>query len=235
MRMERPKTLFEVGGKPMLRHILDRLEKVPACLPPIIIVGFGKEEIISYVGDAYTCVEQKELTGTATAVKTALPYIPKEASAVLVLYGDHPFIRVESIEKIADAYETEKPAIVQTFITIPHFEKEHEIFKAFGRLVRNGRGELEKIVEYKNATDEEKEIKEVNPGLCAIDTAWLNSALPKIQANKNTGEYYLTDLISLAAQEGKRIVAVETSMPDALGVNSPEDARRAEEIFKLHN
>ncbi len=233
MRSERPKTLFTIAGKPMLQHILDAVHAVPACLPPIIVVGHGKEEVVAYVAGAYVCVEQTELSGTASAVKVALPQVPSNAEAVLVLYGDHPFIKRESIQQIAEIFEKEKPALVQSFLTIPDFEGEREIFRSFGRLVRASDGTLERIVEYKNASVAERDIREVNSGICAIDVRWLAEVLPHVQANPLTGEYYLTDLVSLASAQGKHIVTVEVARQDALGVNSPEDAQRAESLLYL--
>lgn len=230
MRSAHPKTLYEVAGKPMLQHILDAVKTVSACVPPIIVVGHGKEEVVSYVDGRYVCVEQPKLSGTASAVRIALPHISKKTDAILVLYGDHPFIQKESLQRMADLFEKEQPVLVQSFLNIPDFEGEREIFRSFGRLVRDADGLLQKIVEYKNASPEEREIREVNSGICAIDVAWLAEALPQIQANPLTGEYYLTELVSLACDAGKKITTAEVSLQDALGVNSPEDAQRALQI-----
>ncbi len=227
MRSERPKTLFEIEGRPMLGHILDAVEKVPACLPPIVVVGHGKDEVISFVGNRGVCVEQTELSGTASAVKVALPHVSHTASGVLVLYGDQPFIKTESIQRLADTFLQRAPVLVQSVVTVPHFENEFEVFAGFGRVVRNKDGVPERIVEYKNATPEERLLQEVNPGTCVVDRAWLDDAIMRIQPNPTTGEYYLTHMLELASQEGAAIVTVDVAVQDALGINSPEDATRA--------
>ncbi len=233
MRSERPKTLFEIEGKPMLGHILDTVAQVPSCLPPLVIVGHGKDEVISYVGARATCIEQTDITGTASAVRAALPHIPQEASGVLVLYGDQPFIKKESIQKLVDAHEKNRPTIVQSVFVAPHFADEYAVFAAFGRIVRTPEGDVARIVESKNATPAEQAITEVNPGTCLIERAWLTHALSTIQKNAQTGEYYLTDSIGLAREEGLSIVTVEVTLGDALGINSPEDATRAQSLIHL--
>jgi len=230
MRSERPKTLFEIEGKPMLGYILDTIEKIAVCLPPIVVVGHGKEEVIAYVGSRGMCVEQTELSGTASAVRIALPSIPVQADAVLVLYGDQPFIKKDSIERMVAQYENGHPVLVQSSLVVEDFKNEREVFAAFGRIVRSIDGKPQRIVEYKNASEEERALHEVNPGTCIANMEWLTKVLPTIEPDPISGEYYLTHLLELASKNGQSIVTVDVALQDALGINSPEDAERAKHL-----
>lgn len=228
MGTELPKTLYTVHGKAMLDHIIGALAQVPELQPPVLVVGHGAEHIKAHLGPGYQYAHQVELSGTATAVKSALPYLPEEGY-VFVLYGDQPFQRVETFEAMIRACRS-KPAIVQTTVTLPDFEDWRSVFKPYGRMLRDAAGNLQDIVEYKNASDEQRALTEVNPGLCAVDAAWLRTAIMAIEPSPTTGEYYLTGLLAMAAREGRLIETVSIGPAEALGVNSPADAAHVERV-----
>lgn len=226
MRSELPKTLFSIDGMPMLGHIIGTVCEVPELAQPIVVVGYGAEDVKEYLGNTYQYAHQVELNGTGSAVAAALPLLPKEGY-VLVLYGDQPFIASETLEAIVALCAVHKPTFVQSTVVLPDFDGWRSVFNSYGRIVRDSDGRIHRMVEYKNATDEERAITEVNPGLIAVEARWLHEAIPLIQPNAVNGEYYLTDLLALAREQGKRIETVGLSATEALGINSPEDAEHA--------
>ena len=228
MRSENPKALAEVGGISMLGRLLKTFATVEM-KKPLIVVGWGAEHIKKQFPDE-RFVAQTEQNGTAGAVSVCIPSLVPDDEAVFVLYVDNPFITKQSVEDIRTLFAQEKPAIVLGTTTVPDFSDWREAFLFFGRIVRGEGGELERIVEYKNATEQERAITEINPGFYCIDSAWLKEALPRVKPNPVSGELYLTDIIALAKTDGRRILTVAVSAEESLGVNSPEDALRAEEV-----
>ncbi len=152
MRSSLPKTLYPVNGRAMIDSILEVVRSVQGLKNPVIVVGYGAEEVKSHIGHEYTFAYQAELNGTGGAVKAALKHIPEEGH-VLVLYGDQPFVRPETLKILMGFIEEKCPTIVQSVVSLQDFEGWREPFKAFGRIVRNNKGAVERIVEYKNASD----------------------------------------------------------------------------------
>ena len=225
MKSKLPKTLYPLWGKPILSWILETFEGA-GFVQPIVVVGYNAQAIISqFPGHLFAM--QTDISGTASAVKSAVPHLPVDTEAALIVYGDNPFLKPETITKVSELWKREKPTIIQTSVRVPNFEGKFSTFQHFGRMVRGKDGSLERIVEYKNATDEERALLEVNPAIYCIDAAWLRGALQKIQPNPVNGEYYLTDLFKIAKEEGKKIETVEIEPQEGVGINSVEDAQQA--------
>lgn len=231
MGSDLPKTLCEVAGKPMLAHILEALGKAGNCLPPIIVIGHKGEQVRAFGGSNFTYVEQADLSGTGTATKVAMPYVPKDASKVFIMYGDHPFITAEHIKAIEEKHDASGSTVTIATATLPDFSDWRSVFVSFGRVVRNNKGEVQEIKEYKNANEVEQNIREVNPGFYCADAAWLSNALSEVARDSVTGEYYLTDIVSLALYEGKKVETISIDPKEALGINSPQDASQAEALI----
>lgn len=225
MRSDRPKTLFELQGRAMIDHILSTISSVPEFEQPIIVVGHGAEEVKLHVGNSYTFSHQLELNGTAGAVKTALPFIEEGYAAVL--YGDNPFLRTETLEAMIKLCKTKNPTFVQSTLLLEDFKGWRMVFSAFGRIIRNADGKLEKIVEFKSATEKERAVTEVNPGIMIAKVDWLKNAIERIKPDPVTGEYYLTGLVAIAKEDGVDIETCTIDPIEALGINSPEDAEFA--------
>ncbi len=226
MRSALPKTLFKIEGKPMLDHILETVASVPELAQPIIVVGHGSEDIKAHLGGSFTFAHQAELNGTGGAVKVTLPHLPKKGY-VFILYGDQPFMRPDTLEAMVKLCSEKQPTLVQSTVFLPDFKDWRVVFNAYGRIIRGRNGTIEKIVEYKSASEEERAVTEVNPGIVAIDAAWLHEAIHRITANPVTGEYYLTEILAIAKAEGKTVETLSFSASEALGINSPEDAEFA--------
>ncbi len=226
MKSELPKPLFPLAGKAMIRYVIETLQAAEDVLPPIIVVGHQGDLIKKELGDKYRYAEQTELSGTATAVKAALPLLDDQTPA-LVLYGDNPFITTESINRIRDAFMTARPTLAMFSVALPDYDDWRALFKAFGRVKRDLKGQVTGIVEYKNASEAEREIKEVTPGGNCYDTKWLKDALVRTKPNEQTGEYYLTDLAGMAILDGREVQTVPLPPLEAIGINSIEDAEHA--------
>lgn len=232
MKWKHPKVLYEVGGKPMLRWVLEALATARDFEKPIIVIGHKGQQVRTRLGSGYQYVVQEELTGTGSAVRACMPLLEGRTDPVLILNGDHPFIRPRSLEAISELFERERPTLTLFTTAVSNFEDWRSAFLHFGRIVRDTNGAFTRIVEYKEASQAERSIREVNPGIYCVERPWLINTLPQIKPNPTTGEYHLTDLIHIAKVAGKRILTLPLSPREALGINSQEDAARAEEFFQ---
>lgn len=229
MQSELPKAIYPFLGKPLLRWVTDALSGVSGAKKPIIVVGYKAEEVMREMGESFTYALQSDISGTASAVKAALPYVSPEDS-VLILYTDQPFPRPESIEAMGKMLEENPDALVMGTAVVEDFNDWREAFMKFGRIVRNADGSVKNITEYKDATEGERAILEVNPGVYCAKAAWLAQAISRITPSPISGEYYLTDIVSLAEADKKTILTASLAPEEALGINSLDDAARAERL-----
>jgi bifunctional UDP-N-acetylglucosamine pyrophosphorylase/glucosamine-1-phosphate N-acetyltransferase len=194
-----PKVLLPLGGKPVILHLLEELESLEAGKNPVIVVGYKSSAVEKALGKKYTYVLQRDQRGTAHAVGCAEKQIT--AKNVLVLYGDVPFIRASSLEQLMRLHEKEKAAMTMFTTRVPNFTGSNSAFLHFGRIIRDRFGNIAKITEYKDATDEEKQILEVNPGIYIFKSDWLWDHIGDIKPTNAQNEYYLTDIVEVAIQE----------------------------------
>jgi len=230
MGSDLPKTLFPISGKPMLAYILEALSVAGNCLPPLIVVGHKGDQIKAFVQNQLKTIEQIDLSGTGTAAKIALTEVPKEVSKVFIIYGDHPFINASSIKMIEEVHDKTEATITLGTVTVPDFSDWRQVFISFGRVLRNVKGEVQEIREYKNANETEQSVREVNPGFYCVNRAWLEATLSQIERDSVSGEYYLTDIIALALDEGKKVETISLKPEEALGINSQADVALAESL-----
>lgn len=228
MESSSPKTLRKVRGKTMLERVFQAVHNAKNCKPPFVVVGHGAEEIRAMFGSAYQYILQTEITGTASAVLACMPYITEDTRSILILYGDHPLISSRAIGQMIGIFEKEKPVLALFTTTVPDFLDWRASFLYFGRVARDINGNVKKIVEYKEATESERAIREINPAIYCVEKKWLMTILSRITPSKATGEYYLTDIVALARGDGVKIVTVPMLPEEALGVNTREDITRAE-------
>ncbi len=216
MKAEMPKPLFKVLGEPMLRWVISACEA--ADLTDICVVkGFKGEMIDEYLGGAYKTVLQEERLGTGHAVKQAVPFLKEDTEGhTLVLCGDAPFIDAETIKESLIIHKQQKNAV--TVITA---ELENPF--GYGRIIRSAGG-ISGIVEQKDATEEQRRIKEVNSGTYWFRTADLIELLGKLSNDNVQNEYYLTDTIAIALAEGKNAGAYKSENADIIrGANDRKD------------
>jgi bifunctional UDP-N-acetylglucosamine pyrophosphorylase / glucosamine-1-phosphate N-acetyltransferase len=217
-----PKVLHQIAGRPLLDHVIGaaralRPERVH------VVYGHGGEQVrAAFQGAAAEWVEQAQRLGTGHALMQALPKIPRSAS-VLVLNGDVPLVRVDTLRRLVR--RAGKGIAICT--------SDLSDAAGYGRVVRNAQGEVERIVEHKDATPKERAIREWYAGFLAGNAGRLAGWLAKV-ANRNAQkEYYLTDVIRIAAASGAPVNAVKaTDRSEVLGVNSREELAILERAYQ---
>ncbi|MBV7393547.1 bifunctional UDP-N-acetylglucosamine diphosphorylase/glucosamine-1-phosphate N-acetyltransferase GlmU [Mameliella sediminis] len=224
MKSDLPKVLHRIAGAPMLWHAL----RAGAALDPersVVVAGHGFDQVAASVREydpEMQVVEQAEQLGTGHAVKVALPALEGFDGDVVVLYGDTPFISSDTLEALRAARATHDVVVLGFEAADPG---------RYGRLVLDG-DELVKIVEFKDATDAERQITLCNSGVIAVDAALLIRMLAKLGNDNASGEYYLTDVPELARAEGYKATVVRCPEAETLGVNSRSDLAFAEAAFQ---
>ncbi|MGK2912893.1 MAG: bifunctional UDP-N-acetylglucosamine diphosphorylase/glucosamine-1-phosphate N-acetyltransferase GlmU [Porticoccaceae bacterium] len=206
-----PKVLHPLGGKPLLAHVIATAAAI-ADARISVVVGHGAEQTRkAFSNYRITWVEQSEQKGTAHAVAQAAPHIDDDG-AVLILYGDVPLIGQDTLTRMLAAVGERRLALLTV---------EPADTAGYGRILRNGDGEVIAIVEHRDASAAQLAIKEVNTGVIALRSADLKRWLPQIEANNAHGEYYLTDIIGLARRDGGRVQGFQPSCAEEVeGVNT---------------
>lgn len=216
------KVAFSLHGKPMVAHTVDHL--LEAGVAQIVaVVGFAAESVIAALGDRVEYATQSEQLGTGDALKSAIPNLNSSIQTVLTVYGDDSaFYPVSLYSEMVNELESKNCDLL--FLTIHKDDP-----TGLGRIVRNELGEVERIVEEKNATEKEKEIQEINTGFYCFKRDFLEKYIGDIQKNPLTGEYYATDMVEIALRNGKKVCAY--FRPDSSiwhGVNNRSDYSRAQ-------
>lgn len=223
MKSEKPKVLHEVNGMPMLKRVLKLLRNTGVD-KNIFILGHKKDEVLKSMGDI-EYVEQKEQLGTGHAVLIAKEKIEEYKDDVLITYGDTPLLREETINKMKEIfYEKELDCILLSCKMKNPF--------AYGRIIKKD-GNVVDIIEEKEATEEQKKIKEVNCGVYIFKYESLLKSLEKIDNNNIKGEYYLPDTIKFLSAEGYKVESYQIEDEDeVLGVNSKAQLAQAGIILR---
>lgn len=222
MHSNTPKVLHEVGGKAILAHVI-------ACakaLEPqkiIVVYGYGGETVRgAFAHEEITWVNQAEQLGTGHAMQQAAPYLDTDATT-LVLLGDVPLVDSNACSKLIEQANSK--------LAILSFNKPDPT--GYGRIVRSSTGNVTAIIEHKDATEAQRNIIEVNTGMMAMPNVHLNKWLSQLTNNNAQGEYYLTDIVALAVQQGIEVVAEIT--PDewsVTGINSKSDLSQIERVYQ---
>ena len=224
MKSNGSKVLHKVFGKSLVEYPILAAKAVgveEVCL----IVGHKAEDVKNALGEDVSYVLQKEQLGTGHAVMQAMDFI-ESADEVLILCGDTPLVTGETLQDMLDFHHHNNNAItvLSAMMDDP---------TGYGRIVRDTNGNLKKIVEQKDATEEEKAIKEINGGMYAFDAKLLKYALSKLTNNNVQNEYYLTDTIEILLKEGHKVNAIATREADDIaGVNSRVQLAAVTEVMK---
>lgn len=236
MESDEPKALTPLKGKPFLVHILDTLSGLDLGIKPVIVVGHKKERIMDVIGDNYNYAHQAEQLGTGHAVASAKDSVHPEHKIVVVISADQPLVSKETIEKIINSHKDSNATVTLGTVALPDFNGWHAGLMNFGRIIRGGDGKVLKIVEYKDASEDEKRVTEVNPALYAFDAEWLWENINKLKNENAQNEYYITDLIRLAEEGKHKIEAVPVSKTlEGFQPNSKAELEILEEILSKEN
>jgi bifunctional UDP-N-acetylglucosamine pyrophosphorylase/glucosamine-1-phosphate N-acetyltransferase len=224
MKSERPKVLHSIAGRPMIDYAIDAARSIDA-LRPIVVIGYGADEVREVVGDRVEFVLQSPQRGTGHAMLQARDQIDRASAIVLVLYGDTPFITPETLRRLIDAHATAQAAV--SLIAFRPMDP-----ALYGRIVRDAAGRVIDIIEYKEATLEQRAIAECNSGIFCYRTDWLLAHLDRLRPRAGHGELYLTDLVSMAAQEGAVVASSECDEHEVLGINDRVQLAQAERVMR---
>ncbi len=226
MRSETPKVLHKVGHLEMLGHCLKTARSLGAERLGVVI-GAGGEKVKAALGSLDPQAEvavQDPPQGTGDAVRSGMPVLDGFEGTVVVLYGDTPLLRLETLRQLTDAVDQ------GAAIAVLGFETNEP--GPYGRLVLGTDGGLQRIVEAKDASPDEVKITLCNSGVMAMSSAALRTYLPQITNENAKGEYYLTDLVGLASAAGEELVTVTGTEDEVLGVNDRTELAAAEAIFQ---
>lgn len=226
-----PKVLAPLHGKPLIKHLLESVYASGLDPKPVIVIAPETEGLFTKeIGTKCQYVVQPQRLGTGHAVSCARSAMQGTSDAVVVLYGDMPFIKPETIRNLVDRHTALRPAITMLTNTVPNFFGAYAPFADFGRVVRSADGAIQNIVEKKDATPEQLEILEVNPSYFCFDSAWLWSTIETLKNNNAQGEYYLVDLVRIAIESGKTVRTLDTNPLESIGVNTPEHLEHAHRV-----
>ena len=221
------KVAHSVAGKPVLSHVLDRIRQV-GCDQLFVVVGHQAEFVKSkFRADDISFVYQKEQLGTGHAVQQASSYFEDmDDVPVLILAGDCPFVSAQTLTNLLECHQqaNAKATVFTALLDNP---------QSYGRLIRTESGFVEAIIEAKDCTPEQLQVKEVNSGIYLFQSKALFSALNQVNCNNKQGEFYLTDVIQILVDQGETVSAyVGPSANEMLGINTRADLALIERVFR---
>jgi len=222
-----PKVMFEMHGKPVIHYSVESIKNA-GIENIIVVVGYKKEMVEEYLGDSAKYAIQEEQLGTGHAAMMAEELLEGKVESLIIFYGDNPLYKPETIKKLVALYENEKPTIAMLSVVF-----KDPVFWAFGRIIRDQNNEVTGIIEHKDCAPEQLKICESNPGFYIIQADWFWENGKKIEKKNAQGEFYLTDIVAIAREQGKKIIAMPVSEEsEALGINTLEQLKQAEAVIK---
>ncbi|MFC1703232.1 bifunctional N-acetylglucosamine-1-phosphate uridyltransferase/glucosamine-1-phosphate acetyltransferase [Candidatus Omnitrophota bacterium] len=226
MKSDVPKVMHQICHRPMISFVLDTV-KAAKLRPVTVVVGYKDKLVRAVLDKKVKVVKQKRLLGTADAVKAAASKLKSFQGDVLVLYADNPLLSPETISQVVRQHKAADAACTLLTATVDNA-------RGYGRVVRGYKGDVLAIVEEKDATDQEKQIKEISVGVYCFKCQKLLWALNKVKPNNQKKEFYLTDVVAFLSKEEAKIEAASVdNKEEALGINSRYDLAEAARIMRL--
>jgi bifunctional UDP-N-acetylglucosamine pyrophosphorylase/glucosamine-1-phosphate N-acetyltransferase len=221
MKSATPKVLHPLCGRPMIEYVLDAASEATGSRP-LVVISPATEAVRAAVGERADVAVQDEPRGTGDALAAALAGIADGVEEILVVSGDVPLVRGDLLTSLLEARAMDHAALA--LVSVDALDP-----TGLGRVLRNEGGTVERIVEDKDATDDERTVSEVNAGLYAIDASWLRRRIGDLRPSPATGELYLTDLVRFAREDGRLVAALEIEDDGRLtGINDRAQLARAE-------
>jgi len=227
-----PKVLVPVNGRPMISHVLDAIKKALPHTTHTIIVGNEAQLVQKTLGSEYHYVLQKKQLGTGHAVACAKKSIKGKAKNILVLYGDKPFINAATIKSIINKHTRTQSVLTMATITVSNYKGWQRGFFDLGRIIRDEKGRIIKVVEQKDASPAERKIKELNPTYLCFNAVWLWNNISRIKNENAQGEYYLPDLIKMACEQKQKISSAKAKPIEGLGINTQKQLELAKKMIR---
>lgn len=230
MKSDIPKPLIPVAGEPMITRLVRSVKESGIDERPVVVVGSWSEAMFrDALKDSVDYAVQTEQLGTGHALKSSEESC-RDASSIVVLYGDHPFLSPDILRRLARLRLEHPDSLVMLTVRVPNFEGDYAGFISWSKILRDENGKIIGDRQVKDASEEEKMILELNPCMYAFPAPWIWERLSRLKNVNASKEYYLTDVIAMAMEEGKEIVTADADPLDVIGINSPEELARAEAI-----
>ena len=225
MKSSLPKVLHRVGGLPMILWSVESARALGA-EPIVLVVGYGADAVRETVGQGVLYAAQQEQLGTGHATLMAREALLRRSGGVLVLYGDMPTLRLDTLRRMVSEHHEKRPAIGS-------LSDLQDASMGFGRVVRDGDGRVREVVEEAVATPEILALKELNCGVYCFDAKWLWRRLPEVPITQPKGEYYLTDMVGLAVADALPVEVVTIGdVTEVQGINTRVHLARSERILR---
>ena len=224
MKSKQPKVLHHIAGQPMVRYPIEVANSIGS-LRPIVVVGHGAADVQQAIGESVKYALQSPHLGTGHAVLCAREQLDPASDFVVVMYGDTPLITAETLQRLIAAHVQAAAAV--SLVTFRPNDP-----ALYGRIIRDDQQRIVDIIEYKEATPEQRAIREVNSGFFCYRTDWLLSHLDRLTPRPGHGELYLTDLVSIAAREGAVVANAECDETEVLGINDRAQLAQAEKLMR---
>ncbi|NLC76137.1 MAG: bifunctional UDP-N-acetylglucosamine diphosphorylase/glucosamine-1-phosphate N-acetyltransferase GlmU [Clostridia bacterium] len=225
MHSRRPKVLHAIAGKALVQHVVDEVQAAGVD-QVVLVIGHGGEEVKKTLGDGFTYAWQKEQLGTGHAVMQAMAHLDPEVERVVVLSGDVPLLRGDTVKQLLDrfAQAQAKGAVLTAYVDDP---------SGYGRIVRDAGNKVVQIVEHRDASPDQLTIREINSGTYCFDKTVLEEALRELKPDNVQGEYYLTDVIQQMGRRGLTVIAFPVEDPlEIMGINNRAQLAAAEAVFR---
>jgi bifunctional UDP-N-acetylglucosamine pyrophosphorylase / glucosamine-1-phosphate N-acetyltransferase len=229
MKSNRAKVLHELGGRPLIAHVVRTAQTLDPRMI-LVVVGHQAEEVekatLAEIGELASFAVQAQQRGTGDAVESARQQLADSDSLILLLSGDVPLIRAETLQKLIDHHRATNAACTILAVRL-------ENPTGYGRIIRNEAGRFEKIVEQKDATEEERKVREINSGIYCFESTDLFTALKRIEPKNQQGEYYLTDVAEILKTSGRKVeVVIHTDTRELSGINTRAELAEFENLLR---
>ncbi len=226
MKSDLPKVLHPICGKPLIQYVVD-IARAIGSLKIVVVLGHQGNEVRQILSKGVSIVRQKQLLGTADAVRTVLAQEKfSKNHDILILCGDTPLLKVETIRRLLAIHHSTKPAcsVLTAHLSQP---------QGYGRIIRDSQGNILAIREERDASPEEKGVREINTGVYCFESQVLRSEVKKIRLNPTKKEFYLTDIVGNLVAQGLRVSTFSTQDPqEGLGINTREELSCVESIMR---
>jgi len=228
MRSDLPKVVFEIDGVPMVNRVINTAKEMES-ERIIVVIGYKREVVKAVVpkDDSIRFAVQDPQNGTGHAIMVCRDQIQDFEGLIFILYGDVPLLTSATLQKMYEVHQREQSACtVLTAIMDDPLQ--------YGRILRDENGDFNKIVEHKDATNDDRKVKEINTGIYCYNSQDLMWSISQLKNDNSQGEYYLTDTLEILKNQGKHIsTVILDDNVEASGVNSPEQLKELEKELKI--